>query len=184
MGGSSMPQPTLLRVESDRDGHDAARLSDKAVALIVKRRRRRSGLRSADLTGHSLQSGLATAARRSDRSAKSRQTNVQRKAAVVDIDQIRTQLTRRQAEDAAPPARAREKKWIEVVEAVFSGQRAAATRSHPQPLAVSGHPGSSGRREWRVPTGSRTTGIPAPRLGAKPSRPSSGRPLRWPVPPR
>ena len=53
--------PLFRRI--DRHGHiGAARLSDKAVALIVKRCAGAAGLASADLAGHSLRSGLATAA--------------------------------------------------------------------------------------------------------------------------
>jgi integrase len=53
--------PLFRRI--DRHGHiGAARLSDKAVALIIKRCARAAGLGAADLAGHSLRAGLATAA--------------------------------------------------------------------------------------------------------------------------
>jgi len=53
--------PLFRRI--DRHGHlGAGRLSDKAVALIIKRCARSAGLGSADLAGHSLRAGLATAA--------------------------------------------------------------------------------------------------------------------------
>jgi hypothetical protein len=61
----------------------------------------------------------------SDRANQLRQVkadNVQRKAVVVDIDQLRAQLTRRQAEEAARQREHDEKKWIEVVEAAFRGK--------------------------------------------------------------
>lgn len=40
----------------------AGRLTDRSVALIVKRRAGQAGLETASLAGHSLRSGLATAA--------------------------------------------------------------------------------------------------------------------------
>ena len=47
----------------DRHGHiGTSRLSDKAVALIVKRSAGAAGLPAADLAGHSLRAGLATSA--------------------------------------------------------------------------------------------------------------------------
>ena len=53
--------PLFRRI--DRHGHiGKARLSDKAVALIVKRSAEAAGLAASDLAGHSLRSGLATAA--------------------------------------------------------------------------------------------------------------------------
>ena len=53
--------PFLRRI--DRHGRiGATRLSDKAVALIVKRCAGAAGLDAGDLAGHSLRSGLATAA--------------------------------------------------------------------------------------------------------------------------
>jgi integrase len=47
----------------NRHGHLAeVRLSDKAVALVVKRNAERAGLDPADFSGHSLRAGLVTAA--------------------------------------------------------------------------------------------------------------------------
>jgi site-specific recombinase XerD len=53
--------PLFRRI--DRHGHTGVgRLSDKAVALIIKRAAAAAGLAAADLAGHSLRAGLATAA--------------------------------------------------------------------------------------------------------------------------
>ena len=53
--------PVFRRI--DRHGHiGKARLSDKAVALIVKRAANRAGIAAAELAGHSLRAGLATSA--------------------------------------------------------------------------------------------------------------------------
>ena len=47
----------------DRHGHvGPARLSDRAVALVVKRAARAAGLDPARFSGHSLRAGLATSA--------------------------------------------------------------------------------------------------------------------------
>ena len=52
--------PLFRRI--DRHAHiGAERLSDKAVALIIKRCARLAGVGAADLAGHSLRAGLATA---------------------------------------------------------------------------------------------------------------------------
>ena len=52
--------PLFRRI--DRHGHiGAGRLSDKAVALILKRAARAAGFDAAELGGHSLRAGLATA---------------------------------------------------------------------------------------------------------------------------
>ena len=48
--------------------------------------------------------------------------NTQRQAAVVDIGQLRAQLTQRQEEEAARQRQAEQKKRIEEVEAIFRGQ--------------------------------------------------------------
>lgn len=46
----------------DRQGRIGASLSEKAVALVVKRRAERAGMDPALLSGHSLRVGLATSA--------------------------------------------------------------------------------------------------------------------------
>jgi hypothetical protein len=48
--------------------------------------------------------------------------NLQRKGAVLDIGQLRAQLTKRQEEEAARQREHEDKKWIEVVEAAFRGK--------------------------------------------------------------
>ena len=61
----------------------------------------------------------------SDRGDQLRQVqadNTQRKAAVLDIGQLRAQLTQRQEEEAARRREAEQKKLIEEVEAVFRGK--------------------------------------------------------------
>jgi hypothetical protein len=61
----------------------------------------------------------------SDRGNQLRQVgadNVQRKAAVVDIGQLRVQLVQRQAEESARRREAEQKRLLEEVEAVFRGQ--------------------------------------------------------------
>jgi hypothetical protein len=78
----------------------------------------------------------------SDRGDQLRQVkadNVQRKAAVVDIDQLRAQLAKRQEEEAARRREHEEKKWIEVVEAAFRGKgpmHREATLKHWRYLAT------------------------------------------------
>jgi integrase len=47
-----------------RHGRLGARLSDRAVALIVKRRASLAGLNAEDFSGHSLRAGFATSAAR------------------------------------------------------------------------------------------------------------------------
>jgi integrase len=54
-------RPPLLRAVDDRGRLSVARLSDRAVARVVKRVAARAGLQG-DYSGHSLRSGLATAA--------------------------------------------------------------------------------------------------------------------------
>ena len=61
----------------------------------------------------------------SDRGNQLRQVktdNVQRKAAILDIGQLRDQLTKRQEEQAARRREAEQKKLLDQVEAVFHGQ--------------------------------------------------------------
>jgi hypothetical protein len=61
----------------------------------------------------------------SDRGSQLRQVqadNVQRKAAVVDIGQLRAELVQRQAEESARRREAEQKKLLELAEAVFRGK--------------------------------------------------------------
>jgi hypothetical protein len=119
----------------------------------------------------------------SDRGGQLRQVradNTQRQAAVVDIGQLRAQLTQRQEEEATRRWEAEQKRVLEEVEAVFRGKgtlhretmlkrwRYLATREVPEV--------ENARAYWE----SRTSGTPTPRLGAKRARPSNGRPGRSP----
>ncbi len=77
----------------------------------------------------------------SDRGNQLRQVqaeNVQRKAAVIDIGQLRSQLAQRQQEEAARRREAEQKKLLEEVEAAFRGQsptKREATLRHWRDLA-------------------------------------------------
>lgn len=61
----------LFRAVDRHDNVSEARLSDRAVALIVKRVARGAGLDAAQFAGHSLRAGLATAAAASGASERS-----------------------------------------------------------------------------------------------------------------
>ena len=60
--GAITAGPTFRRVT--RTGVPTTRLTDKSVALILKKRVRTAGLDPADFAGHSLRSGFATQAAR------------------------------------------------------------------------------------------------------------------------
>jgi integrase len=56
------PRPGVSRRLRRGDTLTDQRLSDQSVALIVKRRARTAGVPAAELSGHSLRAGYATAA--------------------------------------------------------------------------------------------------------------------------
>jgi hypothetical protein len=61
-GGWHPPRPGVFRRLCRGDTLTDQRLSDQSVALIVKRRARTAGVSAAELSGHSLRAGYATAA--------------------------------------------------------------------------------------------------------------------------
>lgn len=59
---SGIDHGAVFRKVNRHGGIEGQRLTDKSVALIVKRAARRAGINPKDLAGHSLRAGLATAA--------------------------------------------------------------------------------------------------------------------------
>ena len=104
-----------------------------------------------------------------------REENRTRQAVVLDIGQLRDQLARRQAEEAARRQEAEEKKLLAEVEAEFIGKGPLGPRLHPETLAGSGTAGDSRSAGRAGLVGARSATIPRRTLGGKRAAASSGK---------